>query len=83
MSLQFLSPIQQLGLVVGFACLNTIFIAVACAQFQKLKVAILDIRQQYITPHHVQEEKQVHKTSKCNLQEKLNAYIRHHQEIME
>ena len=83
MPLQFLSPLQQLGLVVGFACLNTILIAVACAQFQKLKLAILDIRQQHFTPHHVQEVKQVHKTTKFNIQEKLNACIQHHQEIME
>ena len=72
-----------MGLVFGFPCLNTILIAVICAQFQKLKAAILDIRQQHITPHHVQENKQVHKIGKCNLQGNLNACIRLHQEIME
>jgi len=71
------------GLAPGFPCLITIFISVACAQFQKLNAAILDIRQQHITPHQVQDDKQVHKIAKCNLQGKLNACIRHHQEIME
>jgi hypothetical protein len=55
---------------------------VACAQFQKLKVAILDIKQEHITPHHRQEDEQVHTTAKSSLQAKLNACIRHHQEIM-
>jgi len=57
--------------------------AVACAQFQKLEATILDIRQQHITAHHVQEDEQVHATAKYNLQAKLNACIRHHQEIIE
>jgi hypothetical protein len=43
----------------------------------------LDIRQQYIMPHHVQEDEQFHTIAKCNLQGKLNACIRHRQEIME
>jgi hypothetical protein len=81
MPLQGLTTLQVVGLIFGFPYLNTILIAVACAQFQKLKVAILDIRQQHITPHHVQKDK-VHKIANCNLQEKLNACIRHHQEIM-
>jgi len=83
MSLQCLTSLQVVCLVFGFPCLNTILIAVACAQLQKLKAAILDIRQQHNTPHHVQEGNQDHKIGKCNLQEKLNACIRHHQEIME
>jgi hypothetical protein len=82
MSLQFLSLLQILGLLFGFPYLNTILIAVACAQFQKLKAAILDIRQQHITPHHVQEDKQVYKIGKYNLEGKLNECIRHHQEII-
>ena len=73
----------MLALFCGFLSLYTILIAVACAQFQKMKAAILDIRQQHITSDHVQEDEQVHATVKCNLQAKLNACIQHHQEIME
>jgi hypothetical protein len=82
MSLQCLASLQVVGLIFGFPYLNTILIAVNCAQFQKLKANISDIRQQQIAPHHVQKDK-VHKTGNCNLQEKLNECIRHHQEIIE
>jgi hypothetical protein len=47
-----------------------------------LKAAILDIRQQHITPHNLQEDEQVHKIANCDLQAKLNMCIRHHQEVM-
>ena len=63
-------------------CLCTTLIAVACARFEKLTSAILDIKQQYITPHHEQEDGQVHEIANCDLQAKLIACIRHHQEIM-
>ena len=82
-SSQFLTSLVGVTQFSLFLCLNTILISVACAQFEKLKAAILDIKQQHITPHHVQEDDQVHKIAKCNLQEKLKACIRHHQEIME
>jgi len=81
MYLQCLTSLQLVGVFYGFVGLNTILMAVACAQFQKLKTAILDIRQQNITPQHVQKDKEVHKISKCNLQGNLNACIQHHQEI--
>jgi hypothetical protein len=83
MSLQGLTSLQIVGLTIGFPYLNTVLIAVTCAQFQKLKATISDIRQHHITLHHVQEDKQVHKIADYNLQGKLNACIRHHQEIME
>jgi len=54
-------------------------IAVACSQFDKIKAGILDIRQQHITPQHRQEDEQVDIIANCDLQAKLNAYIRHHQ----
>jgi hypothetical protein len=63
-------------------CLCTTLIAVACAHFEKLTSAILDIRQQHITPHHEQEDGQVHEIASYDLQAKLNACIHHHQEIM-
>jgi hypothetical protein len=70
------------GITCGFLSLCTALIAVACTQFDKLKMAILDIRQQHITPHHRQEEEQVHTIANSDLQAKLNACIRHHQKIM-
>jgi hypothetical protein len=54
---------------------------VACSQFDKVKAAILDIRQQHITPHRVQEDEYDDAIANCDLQAKLNACIRHHQEI--
>jgi hypothetical protein len=63
--------------------LVTTLIAVACSQFDKLKAATLDIRQQLITPHHQQEDEQDHTNSNCDLQAKLKVCIRHHQDIIE
>ena len=82
-SSQFLTSLVGITQFSVFVCLNTILISVACAQFEKLKAAILDIKQQHITPHHVQEDEQFHQIAKCNLQKKLKACIRHHQEIIE
>jgi hypothetical protein len=79
---QFLTTLVIIVQFSVYWCLKTILISVACAQFEKVKAAILDIRQLHITPHHVREEEQVHKIAKCNLQEKLNACIRHHQQII-
>jgi hypothetical protein len=55
-------------------------VSVACTQFDKLKAAILDIRQEHTTP--LQDE-QVHIFANCNLQAKLIACIRLHRDIME
>jgi choline-glycine betaine transporter len=81
-SSQCFTALQQLGLLYSFPCLNTILIVVACAQFQKVKAAVLDIRQEHIRPNHVQEDEQVHNIAKCKFQAKLNACIRSHQEII-
>jgi hypothetical protein len=67
----------------GYMSLVTTLTAVACSQFGKLKAAILDIRQQHITFHHRQEYEHSHSIANCDLQAKLNACIRHHQDIME
>jgi hypothetical protein len=72
-----------MGVVYVYPSLIIAFIAIACTQFDKLKAAILDIRQQHITSHHGQEDEQVHTIAKSDLQTKLNACIRHHQYIME
>jgi len=60
----------------------TTFSVVACSQFEKVKAAILDIRQQHITVPHGMEDEQVHAITNCDLHDKLNACLRHHQEIM-
>ena len=82
-SSQFLTSLVAIAQVSVFVCLSIILISVAFSQFEKVKAAILDIRQQHITPHHVQEDEQVHEIARCDLQGKLNACIRHHQEIIE
>ena len=56
--------------------------AVGCAQIQKLNAALLDMKQEYINPHRRQEYAEDYKIAKRNLQAKLNACVRHHQEIM-
>jgi hypothetical protein len=71
------------GVAFGYVSLVTTLIAVACSQFDKLKMAILDIRQQHITPHHWQEGEQDQTIANCGLQDKLTACIRHHQNIIE
>jgi hypothetical protein len=73
---------MSVGILFGFLSLCTTLIAVACTQYEKLIAAILDIREEYIKPRQGQENEQNHKTANCNLQDKLNACIRHHQEIM-
>jgi hypothetical protein len=83
MSFQCFTSLLSLGIVCGYMSLVTTLIAVACTQFDKLKAAILDIRQQHITPQHRQEDEKEHTIANCNLQAKLNACIRHHQNIIE
>jgi hypothetical protein len=80
--LQCFTTLLVLGVTISYPSLCTTLIAVACTQFDKLKAAILDIRQQHITPHHRHEDEQVHTIANCDLQAKLNACIRHHQNIM-
>jgi len=72
-----------MGTVGGFACLCTTLIAVACTQFQKLNLAILDITHKHITNHQGQEHEQVHTIASCEKQSNLNACIQLHQEIKE
>jgi len=81
--LQCFASVVATGVVCGYMSLVNTLIAVACSQFDKLKMAILDIRQQHITPHHQQEDEQVHTIANCDLQTKLNGCIRHHQNIIQ
>jgi hypothetical protein len=71
-----------MGVLCFYPALITTLIAVACTQFDKLKAAVLDIQHEHITSHHGQEDEQVHTIANCDLQAKLNACIRHHQDIM-
>jgi hypothetical protein len=82
-SLQCFTSLLAAGIACGYLSLVTTLIAVACSQFYKLKVAIQDIRQQHITPKHRQEDERDHTFANCDLQEKLNACIRHHQNSIE
>jgi len=82
-SLQCFASLLALGTGFGYMCLLTTLLAVAFTQFDKLKAAIMEIRQQHITPQCGQEDEQVNIIANCDLQFKLNACIRHHQEIME
>jgi len=63
--------------------LVTTLIAVGCSQFDKLKAAILDIRQENITPQRGQEDGHDNATAICIVQATLNVCIRHHQGLME
>jgi len=73
----------MMGVTYGFPCLCTALMSVACSQFDKLKATILLIRQQHSTPQHGQEVECNVQTANSNLQVKLNACIRHHQDILE
>jgi len=70
------------GITYGFPSLVTTLTSVACSQFEKVKAAILDIRQQHITSHHQQKDEIDNAIANCDLQAKLNACIRQHREII-
>jgi len=71
-----------LGITCGFPSLVTTLIAVACSQLEKVKAAILDIRQQHMTSHHGLEDEHDNAIANCALQDQINACIRHHQDIL-
>jgi len=77
--LQCFTSLLAVAVVYSYMSLVTTLIAVACSQFDKLKAAILDIRQQHITPQHRQQDAKVDIIENCDLQAKLNACIRLHQ----
>jgi hypothetical protein len=81
--LQGFTSLLALCTVCGYMSLVSTLIVVACSQFDKLKAAILDIRQKHITLQHRQEDEQVDTIANSDLQAKLNACIRHHQDIIE
>ena len=81
-SLQCFATLQSMGVICVYPTLNIALTAIACSQFDKLKAAILDVRQQHITPHFGQEDEQDHTIANCDLQSNLNACIRYHQDII-
>jgi len=80
--LQCFTSLASVSVICVYPCLVTTLIAVACSQFDKLKAAVLDIRQQHITPHRGEEDEQDHTIANSSLQAKLNACIRQHQDII-
>ena len=80
--LQCFTSLLALGITCGFLFLVITLISIACSQFEKVKAAILDIRQQHMTSHHGVEDEHDNAIANCDLQAKLNACIRHHHEIM-
>jgi hypothetical protein len=66
--LQCLASLVALCVICVYPSLVTTLIAVACSQFDKLKMAILNITKQHITPHRGQEDEKDHKlqTATCN-----------------
>jgi len=72
----------SLGITCGFPSLAITLIAVACSQLEKVKAAIPDIRQRHMTSLQGLEDEHDNTIANCDLQAKLNACIRHHQEVM-
>jgi len=81
-SFQCFTSLLSLGILCGYMSLVTTLIAVACSQFDKLTAAILDIRQQHITPQLGKENENVPTITNRDFQAKLNKCIRHHQDTM-
>jgi len=81
-SLQCFPTLLAIGVVYVYTSLIVVLIAIACTQFDKIKAAILDIREQHITPRHGQENEQDNAITNCDLQAKLSACVRHHQDVM-
>jgi hypothetical protein len=65
----------------GFLSVYITSVAVACTQLEKLRAALLNIRQEHVTPHSEQGDGLVHDLHGI-MQQKLNACIRHHQQVL-
>jgi len=83
--------IFMIGLYFGFQSLYATLVCVACSQLEKLRAALLDIRQTHATrlryygcetdEREAAEQKNTHSEQFRHMQEQLNNCIRHHQEI--
>jgi len=76
---------------IGFNSLHATLVCVACSQLEKIKLALLDIRQTHvISEQHCGEEihqSDVHEQPNLSdesfrpMQKQLNNYIRYHQQV--
>ena len=79
------------GLYFSFPSLYATLVCVACSQLEKLRAALLDVRQTHGTSlqdcggetdeREAAEQKNTHSEQFRHMQEQLNNCIRHHQEI--
>ena len=79
------------GIYVAFPSLYAVLVCVACSQLEKLKLALLDIRQTHVISEQycrdemqqpdVHEQHNLSDESFRHMQEQLNKFIRHHQLI--
>jgi len=90
-SLQGIAAIFGIFMFVGFNSLHATLVCVACSQLEKLKLALLDIRQtQVLSEKHCRDEihqSDVHEQPNISdesfrpMQKQLHNCIRHHQQI--
>jgi hypothetical protein len=89
--LQAIASVCASCIFVGFLSLYATLVCVACSQLEKLRAALLDIRQTHVTAERdsgtqidQQEEQGQTRASEelfRHMQKQLNNCIRHHQEI--
>jgi hypothetical protein len=86
-----MATIFSISLYFGFQNLYATLVCVAGSQLEKLRAALLDIRQTHGTSLHdcggeIDEGEAAGQNTNsekfCHMQEQLNSCIRHHQEIM-
>jgi len=90
-SLQGIAGIFGICLYVGYNSLHATLVCVACSQLEKLKLALLDVRQTHVISEqhcrdetqesHIQEQPKLSDEWFRRMQKKLNNCIRHHQQI--
>jgi len=86
-----MATIFMINLYFGFQSLYATLVCVACSQLEKIRLALLDIRQTYATSvqyfggesdeREAAGQKNTHSEQFRHMQEKLNNCIRHHQGI--
>jgi len=79
------------GMYVAFPSLYATLVCVACSQLEKLKLALLEIRRTHVISEQqcgdgiqqadVHEQHSFSDESFRHMQEQLNSFIRHHQQI--
>jgi signal transduction histidine kinase len=86
-----MATVFMMSLYFGFQSLYATLVCVACSQLEKLREALLDIRQTYgkslqycggkSDEREATGQKNIHSEHFRHMQEQLNNCIRHHQEI--